>query len=105
MRLADEKWALEASLRTSQAEQAARKALPAAMDKLAQRIEELTKSTKRSHDELIRLFSESVKHREESRAAHDKRQQEAMQTEMEALDVQGALIASRKKELQAKMSR
>jgi len=105
MRLADENWALEASMRTSQAEQAARKALPAAVDKLALRIEELFEGTKRSHDELARLVAESVRHQKEMQAAHDQRQQEAMQHEMDALNVQEALIAARKKGLQAKMSK
>ena len=103
MRLADEKWALEASLRTAHAEEAARKGLPAAVNKLALRMEGPTESTTSSHDELIRLFSESVNHQEEIQAAHGQRQKEAMQTELEALDVLEALIAARKKELLAKM--
>jgi uncharacterized C2H2 Zn-finger protein len=105
MRLADENWALEASLRTSQAEQAARKALPDAIDKLAYRIEKLTESTNSSHNELVRLFSESIQQQKEFRAAHDQCQKEAMQTELEALNLQEALIAARKRKLLVKMSR
>ena len=105
MRLADDEWALEASLPTSQAEQAARKALSAAIDGLAYRIEKLAESTNTSHNELIRLFSKSVQQQKEIQAAHGQRQKEAMQTELEALDVQAALIAARRKELLAKMSK
>lgn len=105
MRLADEKWALEESLCTSQAEQAARKALPDAIDKLTYRIEKLTESTTSSHNELVRLFSESAQQQKDIQVAHGHRQKEAMQNELEALDLQEALIAARKKELLAKMSK
>lgn len=105
MRLGDERWALEASSLTPQAEQAARKALSAAIDGLAYRIEKLAESTNTSHNELIRLFSKSVQQQKEIQAAHGQRQKEAMQTELEALNVQAALIAARRKELLAKMRR
>jgi hypothetical protein len=105
MRLGDEMWALEASSLTPQAEQAARKALSAAIDGLAYRIEKLAGSTKTSHNELIRLFSKSVQQQKEIQAAHGQHQKEAMQNELEALDVQAALIAARRKELLAKMRR
>jgi len=105
MCLTDEKWALDASLRTSQAEQAARKALPDAIDKLAYRIEKLTESATSSHNELVRLFSESVQQQKGFQAAHDQRQKEAMHNELEALDLQEALIAARKKKLLVKMSK
>jgi hypothetical protein len=105
MRLADDEWALEASSLTPQAEQAARKALSAAIDGLAYRIEKLAESTNTSHNELIRLFSKSVQQQKDIQAAHGQRQKEAMQNELEALDVQAALIAARRKELLAKMRR
>jgi hypothetical protein len=62
----------------------------------ARRADEITEQMKRLCEDFVPLQNKI-------QAAHDQRQQEAMQQDMEALKVHEASIAAQKKELQAKM--
>jgi hypothetical protein len=90
-------------MRASQAPEAARspKTQEAAMS--ARRAEEISEQMNKLCQETGRLAVELVQHLYKIQVSHGQRQQEAMRQEMEALNVQEASIAVRKRELWAKM--
>jgi 5-methylcytosine-specific restriction endonuclease McrA len=99
--LASDKSKTEALVRASQAPEAAPRTQEAAMS--ARHVEEISEQMNRLCQETGRLAVELVQHLYKIQAAHEQRQQEAMQQEIEALNVQEASIAVRKRELRAKM--
>jgi len=101
MHLANDKSVTEISLLVSQIHQA----VVDASKECDRQVEKGIECLEKAREEHARFYAKSIQHFHEIEAVMDQRRQEAMQQELDALDVQEASIAAQKKELQANMGK